>query len=159
MLEKIFFINKGLLGLNLFLLSKYIIVYTVLSLSVVILILFIILKVRQATITNKFIFITLKNIILYFFLILLVLHMFKFFISLSTLKYYHQFSLNLLYTFENKYSFIFSSYHIGFADSIVLLAIITGIVCIFLLGDKHLNFSIINIIYFSFFLLVTIIIV
>ena len=151
MLEKILTTHS----LSLFLASKYIIVYTALALSLIILILFILLKLNNTTLIHRNNFNIFKNVILYFFLCLLLLHLLKFFLSLAIIHANPYYSLRLLYAFEDKYSFIFSSYNVGLADSIVLLALITGIVCIFLLGDKHLNFNIVNIIFFCFFLLVT----
>lgn len=152
MLEKMLCIHN----LSLFLISKYIIIYTVLVLALVILILFILLRLNNSIVTNRVNFNIFKNVMLYFFLSLLLLHLLKFLLSLAIIRANSYHSVNLLYAFEDKYSFIFSSYNIGLADSIVLLALITGIVCIFLLGDKHLNFSLVNIIFFCFFLLVTI---
>jgi len=67
-----------------------------------------------------------------------------------------RFSFDLMYSFETVQKRTISSYNVGFSDSIVLLAIITGMVCVFLLGDKNINVNLINVIYFSFFTGVTI---
>lgn len=154
MLEKI---TKNLY-FNVFLLNKYITLYTVILLSLLILVLFIILKNNLISYKNKTYFSILKSFIIYIYVFILSINFFKFLSSLYKIQHCNNYYFYILRVFEENWAF-FSIYNVGLSDSIVLLAIISGMVCIFLLGDKNIQFNLINIIYFSVFILITIVMV
>ena len=143
------------------LVSEYIILYSILIIIIIISITFFLSKYNYAYSQNKLVFNLFKNLVFMLFLILLVLNLFKFFIGFYSLRNSSQFLLYNLANYSNlsKYSnylSIFSFDNIGFSDSIVLLSIISGLVCIVLLGDKNIYANFSNITYFSFFMLATI---
>ena len=156
MFQKVLFPETITFGENVLLLSKYVIIYSVLFICLLILVLLLAIKLNISKTNHLQVFNLLKNVVAFSLLLLFFLNFFKFLISVVRIRVYNQFLVDLIYSFEFKLGYTLSSYNTALCDSIVLLAIITGMVCIFLLGDKHLYGNLINIIYFLFFILVTI---
>ena len=146
------------------LVSEYIILYSILIIIIIISITFFLSRYNYAYSQNKLVFNLFKNLVFVLFLILLALNLFKFFIGFYSLRNSSQFLLYNLANYSNlskcsNYLSIFSFDNIGFSDSIVLLSIIAGLVCIILLGDKNIYTNFSNIAYFSIFMLATIFVV